>query len=103
MNEQFEKWLEEETMGTATKAEKELAERAWNAALESQWQPIETIPHDLFVDVWVSAKNIPDYGRRMTDVCRTDKHSSAWVNIEKCYLTDDLRPTRWMLPPKAPE
>lgn len=59
------------------------------------WQPIETIPIGIFVDVWVISKNNPDWGKRLTDVCKNPKHSSGWVGIENHYLTDDVHPALW--------
>ena len=33
-----------------------------------KWQPIETMPNDRAVDVWIKGDN-PDYGRRATNLC----------------------------------
>lgn len=60
------------------------------------WQPIETIPHDQYVDVWVTSKSNPNYGSRVVNVCRTDRHTGGWVNILPWMI-----PTHWMpFPPK---
>lgn len=61
------------------------------------WQPIETIPHDQYVDVWVISKNNPYYGARVVNACRTDRHTSGWVNILPWMI-----PTHWMPPPSLP-
>lgn len=49
------------------------------AALE--WLPIDTIPTDVFVDVWIKSKSNKDYGRRQVCVCKTASHSSGWVGL----------------------
>jgi len=65
-----------------------------------KWEPIKTIPHEIFVDVWVVSKNNPDWGKRITDVCRHPVHSLGWVGIESQYLTDDIYPAFWIKVPK---
>lgn len=37
-------------------------------ANETKWQPIETIPIDQCVDVWVTSISNSEYGERVTDV-----------------------------------
>ena len=61
------------------------------------WQPIETIPNDVFVDVWVTSKTNPSWGVRLTNVCKSPRHSLGWVGIEKYYVSDDIHPVRWMI------
>ena len=65
----------------------------------SGWQPIETIPENQFIDVWVK---IGDRGRRMTNVCKTDLHSTGWVGLESHYITDEIYPTHWQPLPETP-
>jgi hypothetical protein len=67
-----------------------------NGGYMYKWEPIETIPEGKFVDVWVISKNNPDWGTRVTDVCKTPQHSKGWVGIESRYLTDDIYPAFWI-------
>jgi hypothetical protein len=73
-----------------------------SALLCGEWQPIETIPHDLYVDVWVVIPHSANGGRRITDVCRTDQHSKGWVGLEGYMLSTDVHPTHWMPIPNGP-
>ena len=38
----------------------------------TNWQPIETLPEAVAVDLWIKSVNNPNYGRRAVDACRID-------------------------------
>ena len=69
----------------------------------SEWQLIETIPIDEFVDIWVSSSKNRSWGARLTGVCKSSVHSSGWVGFESYYLTSSCKPTHWMPLPKPPK
>lgn len=61
-----------------------------------QWQPIETVPNNVCIDVWVVSDGNPDYGHRITDVHYSD---GRWFGV-------DLRwhyPKFWMHIPARPQ
>ena len=69
-----------------------------------QWQPIETIPRDKYVDLWMCMPNSISGGTRLTDCCLLS--DGRWVgkiteypllNNEACYLS------HWMPLPTPPK
>ena len=64
---------------------------------KNNWQPIETLPVDQYVDVWVKSRHNPDFGQRLTDVCKSTEHSSGWIGVQKWLI-----PTHWMPLPQPP-
>ncbi len=62
----------------------------------SEWQPIETAPKDQYIDIWICSSINPDYGSRVTNVCKTNK---GWIGFDATYLY----PKYWMPLPKPPE
>ena len=66
----------------------------------SKWQPIETMPEKIAVDVWIRSERVSGYGRRATGVCRI---GDRWFGN---YLPDPdygEYPTHWMLLPAPPD
>ena len=82
-----------------------ITKKIFEGYTDNKWFPIESIPNDQLVDVWVASRNNPEWGIRICNVCKTDKHSAGWTGIEKQYLTDDIYPVYWMFvaPPKHNE
>lgn len=37
--------------------------------INTTWQPINTIPHNKVVDIWIKSKHQTHYGRRATNIC----------------------------------
>ena len=64
---------------------------------KTNWQPIETIPLDQCVDVWVTSKHTSEYGQRLTNVWKSTTHSKVWVGVEEWQI-----PTHWMPLPQPP-
>jgi len=64
---------------------------------------VDEIPEDIFLDVWVSPANNKNWGLRITNVCKTKQHSKGWVGLESRYLTEDIKPTHFMLQPQRPQ
>lgn len=74
------------------------------AAARNSWQPIETIPVDEFVDVWVVSLANQSWGRRICDVAKSNGHSSGWVGWAGLGdLYEDERVAFWMHIPSRPE
>ncbi len=64
---------------------------------KTNWQPIETIPLDQYVDVWVTSQSNADYGQRVTSVCKSTTYSDVWIGVQKWQI-----PTHWMPLPSRP-
>ena len=63
------------------------------------WQPIETIPENVFVDVYVFSLINPDYGLRICNVAKTLEHSLGWSGVnryEEMYFESEYyKITHW--------
>lgn len=93
----FKDWLDAETTGTANKGEVELAKRAWDAALENQWLPIETAPKE--------GKNVLVCNIGMNNTGESFYWEGAWRcwDGENHVRTYYLNPTHWMPMPEPPK
>lgn len=75
---------------------------AINAAeknLEQQWQPIETAPVGVFIDVLLKSTDNPLYTRRVINVSK--RPTGRWNSLELHHHTE--YPAYWMRIPAAPE
>lgn len=99
MNEQFEKWFENETKAQyAAPNEKAWAFAAWQASREALWQTMDSAPKDGTFFVCYDKKPSIEYGY--------DIHN-AFFDLERerfvaCNDSDtdiyDIMPTHWMIP-----
>ena len=60
-----------------------------------QWQPIETVPTNLIIDVWVGSDQNPSYGQRITNVHFSN---NKWYGVDLTYHY----PKFWMPIPQSP-
>ena len=64
------------------------------------WRPIETMPEQLAVDVWIRSSNNENYGRRACHVCVVDGN---WFGKDAPQFQFGEYPTHWMNIPCSPD
>jgi hypothetical protein len=69
----------------------------------SEWQPIETAPKDVSVDLWVPACPELQFGGRRHPDCSWDENYGWWSPMLEKFLEDyPVTPTHWMPLPEPP-
>jgi hypothetical protein len=77
----------------------------WQAILEAvqkpvnEWQPIETVPEDVYVDVWVKSRENSSYGKR---VCNVFRLNNKWFGATRPDEWHSEYAAFWMPLPKPP-
>ena len=64
------------------------------------WQPIETMPEDKAVDVWVKSRDNPDYSRR---ACHVARIAGIWYGEDMPVARYGEYASHWMPLPAAPK
>lgn len=77
---------------------------AWNSAKEEyRWQTVETIPEDIFVDVFMKSKENPLFGTRVCNVCKSKHVTGGWTGIPDHLKASYIYVSHWMPRPHNPE